>query len=181
MSNKIIYIYLLFISFMAGIGLIAFKKNWVILNFKHQSLNMPCVKTSCYKKNVKIWFWKHDKWHYEQNDILWGQDSATNITNLVQNWLIVLEEEDITKNKINLQTAVNTQNQQTAYLSFDHSLFTKDLNTYQKLIIIESLLKTLRTNQVGAQYIYFLVQHQLMKDSHLDFNNPWPISGFIKN
>lgn len=181
MFNRVVYIYLLFSSFIAGFGLIAIKKNWLILNFNNQSSTMPNTHQKYHKKNVKIWFWKHDKWHFEENDILWGQDNATNITNLVQNWLIVLDEENITKNKINLQSTVNTQNQQTAYLSFDHNLFTKELSTYQKLIIVESLLKTLRTNQVSTQNIQFLVQHQTMKDNHLDFNNPWPINGFLKN
>jgi len=181
--KKLGYSLLALASFVAGLVLISIQKNFIILNFNTTKLanHQTQTQTNFTKKNITLWFWQNEQWHSEQTIILWGQDSANNLTSLVQNWLALATEEQIIKNKINLQAALVSKNEQTAYLSFGNTLFNKNLSTYQKLLIIESLLKTIRTNQTGIQEIQFLVQHQIMQDSQLDFANPWPITGFLKN
>lgn len=177
------YFYLTAICFLMGILFISFQKQWIILTFPAIDKNTTNSyhKVACHKKKIILFCWKNDKWFSEQTEILWSDNIAENITNLTQNWLILLDDEKITSNKITLQSVLLTTNQQTAYLSFDQVLFSKDSNTYQKLMLIESLLKTFRSNQISTPHIQFLVQHQLIKDSHLDFSNSWPINGFLTN
>lgn len=177
------YSLLAIISLIAGLILIAIQKNLIILNFKTNQLAsyQPKSTASYFKKTVTLYFWQNEQWQVEKNDILWQQDSASNLTNLIQNWLLLASEEQIIKNKISLQAVLISQNKQTAYLSFDQPLFNPGLSTYQKLLIIESLLKTMRVNQTGIQDVQFLVQHQMMLDPHLDFTRPWIITGFLKN
>lgn len=159
------------------------QKNLIILNFNHNKITNAKMqnKTNFAKKNITLFFWQNEQWQSEKNEILWEQDCASNLNNLVQNWLVLLKEEQMTKDKINLQVALVSQSSQTAYLSFDQPLFSNNTSTYHKLLIIESLLKTIRTNQTGIQAVQFLVQHQIMQDAQLDFTLAWPINGFLKN
>ena len=164
--------------FIVGMLFVAIQKEWVILRFNpHQPATT--LQATCCKQTTTLYFWKNDSWQQEQNDILWGPDLASNFTNLIQSWLVLLEEEKITRHKITLQSALITPNLQTIYLSFDQSLFSQDFSTYQKLLIIEGLLKTLRYNHLTVPNIQILVQHKIAKDTHLDFSNPWPLTGFL--
>jgi hypothetical protein len=169
----------LFSCFLAGIVLLAIKKELIILNFSQLNNKNKIEPVLFFKKKAIIWYTKNDCWHSEDTDLLWSQDQAQNINNLIQNWLCLLEEEKIINQKISLQSSMISQTGQIIYLSFDHNFLNKDLSSYQKLLIIESLLKTLRANQMTQTLVQFLVQHQMMRDNHLDFSNPWPLNGFL--
>jgi len=174
------YLYLTVSSLLAGMLLMSLQKKWIILNFKPSYLEQTLPKANFHKKMVSLFCWKNQTWSCEKNEILWCPDQASNLNNLIQAWLVLLEEEKITPVKINLQAAMVNANQQTAYISFDQSLFSKDASTYQKLMTIEALLKTLRENGINIPNIQFLTQHKHSKDGHLDFSNPWPLIGFLK-
>src|SRR3989338_8643524 len=101
MSLKYFFCILLIItSFIAGLILISIQKNLIFFNFNtNQIINIKTQnQTSFSKKNIVLWFWQNEQWRSEQNVILWGQDTANNLTNLVQNWLILMTEEQIIKN-----------------------------------------------------------------------------------
>ena len=66
------------------------------------------------------------------------------------------------------------------FLSFNKDLFDKQYATFEKLMIIESLLKTMRDNKIAIQSVRFLVHHQIMTDDHLNFIISWPILGYLK-
>ena len=170
------------ISFITGLLFFSIQKNLLVLNFKTYQLNNKYQEheISHFKKLITLYFWQNEQWKSEKIEILWSQDNANNLTKLIQNWLVLLTEEQVTQDKVNLQAALVNRNAQTAYLSFDKTLFHKNLSTYQKLLIIEGLLKTVRANQIPVQEIQFLVQHQIIADPHLDFSKPWPINGFLK-
>jgi hypothetical protein len=177
-KNNQLYAYLSIACFCLGILFIVTQREWIIFNFSSERIFIKNDKQTFYKKNTQLFFYKNSQWKSERNDILWSSDQATNITNLIQNWLILLEEENITLNKITLQSTLITQNSQTAYLSFDQSLFSEDQNTYQKLMIVESLLKTLKENSITIPNVQILAHHKLIKDQHLDFSQAWPLAGF---
>lgn len=172
------YIYISIACFIMGMLLISIQKNWIVFRFSSYNLPRKINQPSFSKKEITMFFWKNNHWNSEKTNIIWSSDQATNITNTVQNWLVLLEEEDITINKISLQSALITQSEQTAYLSFDQTLFNKNHNTYLKLMLVESLLKTLRENGIKTPNIQILAHHQLIKDSHLDFSQAWPLLGF---
>ncbi len=176
------YSLLIIISFLAGIVLISLQKNLIILNFKNNTLKdtSQSYKSSCFKKNVTLYFWQNEQLKSESNQILWEQDSAKNLTNLIHNWLGLLSEEQIIPDKIKLQAVLLSKNAKTAYLSFDQPLLNKNSSTSQKLLLLESLLKTIRTNQNDIQEVQFLVQHQIMQDPQLNFAVAWPINGFLQ-
>ena len=66
------------------------------------------------------------------------------------------------------------------YISFDRSPLSKGSSTYEKLLWVEGLLKTVRANDSRIQSVHFLVHHQPLVDATLDFSYAWPIGGFIE-
>lgn len=167
------------ITVFLGMLFVAVQKEWIILRFSSSHIQINNKTNALSKRSVMIFFWHNQEWRSEKNLLIWSSDLATNVANLTQSWLTLLDEEKITRYKVNLESALINQNQQIVYLSFDRTLFTKEMSTHQKLMIIEGLLKTLRENQIKIPQVQFLVHHQPIKDGHLDFSQPWPISGFL--
>ena len=46
---------------------------------------------------------------------------------------------------------------------------------------IEGILKTIRENNNAIQTVRFLVHHQPLRDTQLDFSFSWPVQGFCKS
>jgi len=124
-------------------------------------------------------YWHKKKWNKEKIDLLWTNDKAKNIQYLINSWLALLDQEDVMPKKVSLQAVLLSSCANIAYLSFDRNPFSENSTTYEKLMLIEGLLKTVRENDVKLQSVHFLVHHQIMGDYHLDFSNPWPIHGFL--
>jgi len=81
---------------------------------------------------------------------------------------------------VSLQNVLISIDETEVYISFDRNLLNEENSTKEKLMLIESLLKTLRDNEITVQQVHLLVHHQEMLDSHLDFSHAWPIIGFLK-
>lgn len=133
------------------------------------------------KKKIKHFFWHHDAWRQEIAEILWSDQKVQALCALITSWLTIVEEEKINTKKISLQSIALSTTQQEVFCSFDRNPFNKQQSTYEKLMWIEGLLKTIRESGIKVQHIRFLVHHQPMHDAHLDFSNAWPVSGFLKD
>jgi hypothetical protein len=170
-------------SIITGLLFWAYNSEYLIIALRtHPSKNMhESIHTviRSIKKQATLSFWHHDRWNSEKIELLWSDNNAENIQHLIARWLIVLDEEKIINRRVSLQSALFGPSSQEIYLSFDRNLLTKDNATYTKLMLIESLLKTIRENGIPVTKIWFLVHHQPMHDPHLDFSHAWPISGFL--
>jgi hypothetical protein len=132
------------------------------------------------KKTLSLYFFKHDRWNKEQVDIVWDHDEARRIQILINALLTLLEEEQIVSKKSSVQSVALNERKTYAYISFDRSFLDKETSTSTKMMIIESILKTLRENDITVQYIQLLVHHEPMHDQHLEISHPWPTSGFYE-
>ena len=184
-QNKL-YLTILTITFTLGLLFFAYQKELIILRspFKAFSKNSK-IKQKYFshknnKRKIKIFYWDNNKWHHESQNLIWTNSLTKNIKHIVANWLSILNEEQILNYKITVQSALLEKSSENLYLSFDRELFKEEDSTSSKLYIVESLLKTFRDNQIKINKIFFLKHHQVMPDSHLDFNIGWPISGFLK-
>jgi hypothetical protein len=181
--NKIYYLILLIITFISGIIFFSLKKEWVILNVpKYQENLLEKNKQKNYittKKTINLFYWHGNKWNKENTEILWSNNKIDNINKIINNWLNLVDEEKIIDKKVTLQNTLLSFDNQEIYISFDRNLLSSESSTYDKLMLIESLLKTLRDNNIENYKIYFLVNHAQMQDTHLDFTHAWPINGFI--
>ncbi len=156
----------------------AFHYEWLILRIPHvahASLNQH-IKT---KQPIQLYYWHDQRWHTEKQELIWSTNTTENLHTVVSSWLSILDAEQIIPKKTTLQAATILPNKQAAYLSFDRNLLPKEWSTYHKWMLVEGLLKTIRENNISIECISFLVHHQPLHDPHLDFTNPWPVTGFL--
>ena len=174
-NNKYFYV---LIAALFGTGLLyyAWQQEWII--FRHPSFASKITLQKNYsKKNVTLYLW-HDKWLTEHNEIIWSLDDAENAKHLTRALLNVLHEEQCIKKKIHVEGAFTDQTNQELFLILDRSPFSKNMSIHQKLMITESVLKTLRKNDIRMPKIRFLANNQPLSDAHLDFSQSWPLEGF---
>jgi len=136
--------------------------------------------TSVSKKEVLLSFWHNNKWHHEKKELLWHENTGTNVQNLINNLLTLLEEEHIKHKKVLVQSALVAPSGRTAYVSFDRAPWAKEATTHNKWLFIESILKTVRDTVNELDAIHFLIDHKTWEDQHLDFSKAWPTNGFYK-
>lgn len=176
--RAISYILLSLTCAIAGIIFFAWYQEIIIIRYplvpQYSSTEMGI------KKKVKLIFWHNEQWHTETHDMIWYSNNGKNIYYLINNWLTLLDAENISAKKITLQPVLLTIAQHEAYLSFDRNPFAKETNTFEKLMFIEGILRTIRDNGIPIQQVQFLVQHAPLNDPHLDFSKAWPIQGFFK-
>lgn len=179
MMKQQIYI-LSFIFFILGVIFFAIQKEFIIFRLPFKKIEIANFnKCHTSRKTITFYYYNNIKWITENIDILISENVEDNIQKIINTWLNLLDEEKIIE-KISLQTALISENSNELYLSFDRNLVNEENSTMQKLMLIESLLRTLRDNDIKISKVNFLVHHQIMKDHHLDFSNPWPIEGFLK-
>lgn len=177
MNNKY-YGIISFFTLLAGILLYAFYNEIIIIRIpKNNAYFIKDVNVEKVKSD--FFFFKDNKWYKEQKEIILSQNKIENLTYLINTWLTLYNEEKKFR-KINLQNALIDSNSVEAFISFDRSPFIKENSTYEKLMWIESLLKTISESKIKIQSVRFLVHHKPLNDFHLDFSKAWPLSGFIK-
>ena len=166
---------------ITGALLLSFKAGWLIVRYPSYHHDIAQQKAISHIKRTPITFhfYKDDTWHTESNELLWSQDVAHNIRYLINSWLSFLDEEHVMRKKVLVTHVLISSNGSDAYLSFDRNPLNKEASTYAKWMWIEGLLKTLRAQHITIPNIYFLVHHQPLQDAHLDFDNPWPIQGYL--
>jgi len=131
------------------------------------------------KKSVPLHFWNNHAWHCEQQEILWSDNHMRTIQQLLQYWLRLLEDTNIIHKHISIQSVSTAPNQQDLFISFDQNPLMRDWSVFQKWMFIEGILRTIRSNITGIQAVYFLLRHQPLCDTHLDFSHPWPLTGYL--
>ena len=173
-----------FLCFMTGLTWYAYQKEWIIILLPHQTTHVQAASnandTTFSQQKITLFFWKHQEWHKEQISIIWSFDLATNIKTITHNWITLLEDEKLIDTDIQLLSAIVTGNKE-LFLSYNKNLFHEQSSTYDKLMLIHSLLKTLHENKILIQSVRFLVHHQIMNDDHLNFSISWPITGYMTN
>lgn len=181
--NLLIYYILCFVLVLLGTGgYFAYNQEWMIFHIPsmQKKNTLPTQTNKITKKIVNRIFWHHNRWNTEQTELLWSDDKAENCIRLIASWLLLLEEEHSMSKKVTIQSVILSPSGADAYCSFDRNPFDKNHATFDKLMWIEGFLKTIRENGIKIQTIQFLVHHQPLNDFHLDFSNPWPITGFLE-
>lgn len=163
---------------IAGLLFFAFKEHYIILNFS-RSVPAQTQSISSNKKKVALAYWKDDQWHQETISLLASPLIYNNLYHMVSQYLKLLHDESIIKQRVIVQQVLVHYDNQEALISLDRVPWHKESCSIEKLMIIEGILKTITINEPSIKKIRFLVNHQPMTDTHLDFSNAWPIEGFL--
>ena len=130
------------------------------------------------KKKITVFFYKNNTLHHEEETIIATDHKPEQSMMIVNRWLTVLADESIIPLRIKIQSAAYDQSEKKLLLSFEQSFLLNTDPIFKKLMIIETLLKTLRENIPHLQEVYLLVNHQPLQDFHIDMTRAWPINGF---
>jgi hypothetical protein len=176
--KNFIYTFSLIIFIVAGFIFFLYQESWLIINLPSQSKSLSPTFTnkSEYQETV-LYIWNHNRIEKETGQILKTGHRAEVIQDLINQFLKLCQEADSIQQATHVQSVIWSDNQKTIFISFNQSLFDKQSSTFEKLMIIDSLLKTLKNTQLDIAYVQFLVNHQPLQDSHLNFEIPWPMSG----
>lgn len=167
------------IFFFLGIIFFLLYQEWLIIHFSLGRKSYQSESSKQFeKKHLGLYFWKHNRWHKEEIEILWSQNKVETLTHIVNRWLSVADEEEALPKRVGLQNVLLSESENNVYFSFDQNPFSKESSTYEKYMIIEGILKTLRESGLKLANVHFLVHHKPIRDYHLDFSQPWPIYGF---
>lgn len=161
-----------------GLTLFAYQESWIIFMIpnKKNAIKLP---TKTKPTEAVFYFWKHEKWGKEKISYITSPNPAETIQTIAHLYFRVLDDEEIIKNDVTVQSVVLHANKQIAFISCNQTPFDAQNNTRQKLMVIEGLLKTLRKNNIAVPSIQLLVNHQPLEDDHLDFTIPWPLQGYV--
>ena len=179
LNMKTTNIILIIASFCAGLLFFAYHNQWIIIQLPKFTTKTDVDSSLINKKKISLHFFHKDKWRVETQEQLWTNNISKNLSQLINSWLTLVDEERIVTKKIALESAL-VSSSGTVYISCDHALFSKEDSIYKKWMLVEGLLKTIRSNEIPIQDVQLLVHHQPLQDSHLDFSLPWPITGFMK-
>lgn len=166
---------------LLGLGALFFlhQESWIIVS-------LPCTTFTPAKPTVKIkseevtvWFYKNGSFHKETTEIIFSDDSAQTLKHLINNWFALLEEEGITDKQITVQSVALASSGQEAFINLHQQPFDKQASTHAKLMLVESLLKTINGAKLGITNIRLLVHHQSLHDDQLNFDVSWPIQGYL--
>jgi hypothetical protein len=164
------------IFFFLGTILFAYFQGWIIIRYPYTESVIEQYRHITSKKKTKLQYWHHDTWNTEETELIWSDDKAENIRYLINSLLTLMHEEEALTKKISLETVMLSPTGNEAFLSFDRNPFRKEAPTFEKLMIIESILKTVRENESNIHGVRFLLHHKPVNDYHLDFSNSWVIN-----
>jgi hypothetical protein len=165
-----------------GIGIIYFAINheWILIRHPLAYDQYQPKHSANTKKECLLSYWHNNEWHHEKITLIWKDNVAYNCKQIINELLSLWYEEHIINKKIVLESAMTSQSGQELFLSFSRNLFDKEESLFTKWMRIESILRTLRNQGTKVTNIRFLVQHQPLRDRHLDFSQSWPIHGFME-
>lgn len=169
------------LCFAIGLLYFAFNQGWIVIRSLTTSTESEQTTNALRstKKQMNLTFWHNNKWNIESVEIIASSDPALTVQHLLTSWLTLLDEEAVMINKVTLQSALMSAHDH-LYISFDRNPFDENSSTFDKWMWVEGLVRTIRENEPAVRFIHFLVHHHPMEDDHLDFANPWPITGFLK-
>ncbi len=165
---------------VAGVIFFLIQRNWVIIHFTfsphHNGSSNTEEKCTAVQKKIKFFYFKNNKWHTEQINLVWDdQNNTMNMQQLVKQWLTLLQDEHLLPAHVNLVSVALSSQGGDAYISFDTSLFSPDQSIMKKWLILESLFKTMHDAAVPIYSVMFLVHNKPMVDDHLEFSQPLPV------
>lgn len=170
------------VACLLGLLLFLYQDSWIIITspFSNSNQQQETHQQTTTTKPVTLYALVNGKTKQETTTIVYSQNIAENIKHLLNAWILFIEDEHLINQENKIISVALSPSKQDAFICFNQYPFETSWSTYRKLMLIESLLKTLRENNIPIKAIRLLVQHQPLIDDHLNFNVSWPIIGFLK-
>lgn len=181
--KKNIYFIICSILLVFGSLFFLYQESWIIFFMPHQqAATSISIEQNSKTKEVTLWVFSNNTKSLKKESIemIYGEDVSQNLKLLMNNWFLFLEEEGIIDKQIVVQSVALSKCGSQAFVSINQYPFDKSASTYQKLMLIESLLKTIKENNIAIASIRLLIHHKQMIDDHLNFDISLPIQGYLE-
>jgi len=127
------------------------------------------------KKTMPLHWWNNNRWNSENSIIISSSQTTDVVIHILNKWLLNAQDVGIIAKKVTIQSAMLSKNNHELFISFDRSILDKEQSIYEKLQLINGILKTIHGLDLGIIHVRFLVHHKPINDTHLDFNTSWNI------
>ena len=178
-SDVTYYLSISIVMLLSGILFYGFYNNYIIIRWPTRNVEVTAKHPLAHRRQVRLYYWNGKHLIYEDKKIIFSSDVQLALSDLTVSWLSFLYEEEILSKKIAIQAGMVDEQKQIAYISLNQSPFRKNQSTFEKLMMIEGLLKTVQESKIPITRIQFLVHHSPLNDYHLDFTHPWPVTGYL--
>ena len=159
------------ILFCIGALLFFYQESWLIINIPSTQQMKSSIKTSSKKsKNISIYLWQKDKFNQESCEILTTENQAQTIQQIVYHFFTNYEDMINSDKQILVQSVILSPSEKQAFISLNNNPFNTESSTFEKLMLMKSLLKTLHEADLTITHVYLLVQHRPLVDHHLNFD-----------
>lgn len=176
--NKLALYFISILLFLFGVIFFCYQESWIIINIP-QNTNLRALQKSPIEEiPVKLWAFKNNQWITETKQIIKNNTNQT-LQNLINSWFSFLEEEQVVNQRILANSVIISPNNTTAFISLNQSPFNNQSSTYEMLMLIEGMLKTIKENKIAIQSVQLLIQHKPINDHRLNLSIPWNINGYI--
>ena len=173
-------LFIISMSFGLGLFVYSYQKSWIVFRFPFsEQTEIQVEQGGDQTKKITItgyWYTK-DRWYQETSTILWSNQEH-NIAQILNYWFETALQEKTIYTDVHVESVAIT-NQHESLISLDSSPFHASMSIHEKLMIMESILKTFRMNGIKVQYIRFLLHHEPLYDNHLDLIRAWHINGYL--
>ena len=166
-------------AFLFGFVLYALNAGWVVVRLPGLSNLALTMHKPAIKRQVDLFFWNHATWQQEQVEMVWPSDLGESVQNLVSRWFVLAQQEGLVCQRVLVQSCACNGVGHVAYVSLDCVPFSPEGSIFEKMMILEGILKTVAAAGCPLSGMQFLVHHQPIIDPHLDLSYPWPLTGFV--
>lgn len=161
-----------------GVLFFLYQESWIMISLPAHTTTLQNTSMLAQTKETPLWIFKNGTLKKEPSEIIINNDLTETIKQLVNNWLKTLEEENIIDKQIMVQSVILSPSGQDAFICFQENFLNKQSSSFVKMMILESMLKTLHDAKLNINNVQILVHHQPMRDDHFNFDISWPTTGF---
>jgi len=173
------YLFLSALMIGAGIFFYAFYREILIINLPLTKQYNAAEYRTAQQKKIRLFYRNGEQFIEGEKELIESANPQDILTSLVARWLTFLEEEEVLPKKVTVQSVLIGNQKQTAYISFDRSPFTKDQSTFEKIVFLEGLFKSLKTNSTLIKKVRILVNHKPLQDPHIDGEHDLTVLGYL--
>ncbi len=180
--KKTIYVIACIMLLAIGSLFFFYQESWIVFFIPQQQVNSNVTTSQHnYTKEVTLWAWNNNtrSQKKETAEIMYSNDVTQNLKLLLNSWFLFLEEEGLSDKQIIVQSVALSPCATQAFISINQYPFDKAASTHHKLMLIESLLKTIKENDTTISSIRLLIHHKPLIDDHLNFDVAWPVQGYL--
>lgn len=179
MIQKYKKVYLLFVgAIFTGIVFGLFHYEYLLWQTRPSKPYSIVTIPSVYNKAF-IFYQKNETWLKETASINVSSDLQEASFILIKEWLKILQSEQLIPHYVTLDSTLIDINEKNLYISFNASFFYVHHGTYQKLLLLVSLSKTIASLESSLQKYVLLVKDEPLIDTLIDCEAPFNIDYWI--